>query len=428
MDWAKAANHSRVNSSSDSSSSFSSSCCNSSHLPLSPSLFSVSSFSGFDLLFRLKLLFIPLYAAVVLIACTGNLLLLFLIWHNKKRHNTTNFLIGNLALVDLVMCVFCVPMMASYAFDRRGWVFGPRMCHFVTVMQSTAVHAAVLSLMAIAVDRYVVVAYPIRKRAGCQFCWCLVVLIWLSSLGLSSPTAVHTVYLDLDTTGLEMAVCEEFWDGQEQGRLVYSCFILFFSYFVPLAAVSISYCAISYHLKRRTTSRLTACPELRCARATWSRRRRKTFRLLLVSVLCFAFSWLPLQVNVTSHTCTVFKSDDVIQTTTTSALQVVNLIRDLDTDFSILGKNYINVIQVLAHLLAMSSACYNPFIYASLHNKFLSYLCLHPLSRRRRKGRGRAQRSSSTLMASHRMLRPHRSTFEADSPGVVDVVPRESYT
>jgi len=300
MDWEKVLNQSRVNSSdsaSDSSSSFLSSCSNSTHLIFSPTLLSAPSFTGLDLLFSLKLLFIPLYSAVVLIACAGNLLLLFLIWRNKKRYNTTNFLISNLALVDLVMCLFCVPLTASYAFNRRGWVFGYHMCHFVTVMQSAAVYAAVLSLMAIAVDRYVVVAYPIRKRAGCQFCGGLVVLIWLSSLALSTPIAQHTVYLDLHAAGLEMTVCEEFWDGQEQGRLIYSCFSLFFSYFVPLAAVSISYCAISYHLKKRTTSGLIACPQLRSARAAWSRRRRKTFCLLLVSVLCFAFSWLPLQVH-----------------------------------------------------------------------------------------------------------------------------------
>ncbi|XP_047201748.1 prolactin releasing hormone 2 receptor [Girardinichthys multiradiatus] len=402
MDWEKGLNQSRVNSSapaSDSASSFSSSCCNSSHLHFHNSLFPVPAFSGFDLLFNLKLLFIPLYSAVVLIACSGNLLLLFLIWYKKKRHNTTNFLISNLALVDLVMCIFCVPLTASYAFDRRGWVFGYHMCHFVTVMQSTAVYAAVLSLMAIAVDRYIVVAYPIRKRAGCQFCWGLVTLIWLSSLALSTPTALHTVYLDLHTAGLEMAVCEEFWDGQEQGRLIYSCFILFFSYFVPLGAVSISYCAISYQLKQRTTSGLTACPQLRCSRAAWSRRRRKTFCLLLVSVLCFAFSWLPLQV--------------------------VNLIHDLDTDFTILGKTYINVIQVSAHLLAMSSACYNPFIYASLHNKFLSYLCLNPRTRGRGKEKHGGQ-GSSILTTSQRMPRLNTFTTVADLPAVVlnDLVPK----
>uniref|UniRef100_A0A673C2F2 Prolactin releasing hormone receptor n=1 Tax=Sphaeramia orbicularis TaxID=375764 RepID=A0A673C2F2_9TELE len=359
MDWASVYNSSTPESLSDSSPF---SCCNASLPVFSASSFSPPPFSGLDLLFDLKLLFIPLYSAVVLVACSGNVLLLFLIWHNNKRHNTTNFLISNLALVDLVMCIFCVPLTASYAFDKRGWIFGAHMCHFVSVMQSAAVYAAVLSLMAIAVDRYVVVAYPIRKRAGCQFCWGLVVLIWLSSLALSTPTALHTVYLDLRTTGMQMAVCEEFWDGQEQGRIIYSCFILFFSYFVPLAAVSISYCAISHQLKQRTALGLTACPQLRCARAAWSRRRRKTFYLLLVSVLCFAFSWLPLQV--------------------------VNLIRDLDTDFSILGKNYVNVIQVSSHLFAMSSACYNPFIYASLHDKFLSYMCpTNFLSRRRGKGK-----------------------------------------
>ncbi|XP_047467496.1 prolactin releasing hormone 2 receptor [Mugil cephalus] len=399
MDLWKPQNQSRSNSSTPASPT----CCNSSHPVYSTSPLSSPSFSGLDLLFNLRLLFIPLYSAVVLIACTGNLLLLFLIWHNKKRHNTTNFLISNLALVDLVMCIFCVPLTAAYAFDKRGWVFGYHMCHFVSVMQSAAVYAAVLSLMAIAVDRYVVVAYPIRRRAGCQFCWGLVVMIWLSSLALSTPTALHTVYLDLRAAGLQMAVCEEFWDGQERERLVYSCFILFFSYFVPLAAVSISYCAISYRLKQKTTLSLTACPELRSARGVWSRRRKKTFCLLLVSVVCFAFSWLPLQV--------------------------VNLIRDLDTDFSILGKNYVNVIQVSSHLFAMSSACYNPFIYASLHDKFLSYLCHSFLSRGRGKGKDRAQ-VSSILTMSQRAPRLHTSTIVADLPGavIINMAHHENYT
>ncbi|KAL6105606.1 prlhr [Pungitius sinensis] len=416
MDWEKSLNRSRVNSStaasssspitSDFSSSFSSSsstssslsCCNSSHLLFSTS--PVPSFSGLDLLFHLKPVFIPLYSVVALVACSGNLLLLFLMWHNKKRHNTTNFLVGNLALVDLVMSVFCVPLTASYAFDRRGWVFGAHLCHFVTVMQSAAVYAACLSLTAIAVDRYVVVAYPIRKRAGGQFCWGLVVAIWLCSLALSAPTALHTVHLDLRAAGLQMAVCEEFWDGQERGRLIYSCFILLFSYFVPLAAVSVSYCAISYQLRRRTTSGLTACEELRSEGPAWSRRRRKTFYLLLASVLCFAFSWLPLQV--------------------------VNLIHDLDTDFSILGKDYINIIQVSTHLLAMSSACYNPFIYASFHQKILTYLCGSLILRNGRTGKDEGRRSNTLTMA-HRVQRHRASNVAADSTPAIGAIPQDIY-
>lgn len=109
--------------------------------------------------------------------------------------------------------------------------------------------------------------------------------------------------------------------------------------------------------------------------------------------------------------------------------QVVNLIRDLDTDFSILGKNYVNIIQVSTHLLAMSSACYNPFIYASLHDKFLSYLCRNFLSRRRRKGKDRAQ-LSSILTVSHRVQRLPTSTTMADLSGAVvnNVIPQDNYT
>ncbi|XP_048831670.1 prolactin releasing hormone 2 receptor [Brienomyrus brachyistius] len=360
------------------------------NISTAPSISSSSSFTGLDLLFDLKPLFIPLYAMLVIVACCGNLLLLLLIVFNKKLHSTTNFLIGNLALADLVMCLFCVPLTAAYAFDLRGWVFGRLMCHFVTLMQVATVFVAVLSLTAIAVDRYVVVAYPIRRRLGRRFCWSLVVGIWVCALALSVPTGLHTGYLDLSEAGHHMAICEEFWQGQERGRLIYSCAVLLLSYFVPLAAVSVSYCAISHHLRRRSMPGAVAAS----SREKWGRKKRKTFQLLLVSVLCFAFSWLPLQV--------------------------VNLIRDLDPDFSILGKNHINVIQVSCHLLAMSSACYNPFIYASLHDKFRSYLGRHLFPPRRlRQGR-------SSFTPSHRIQRLHTSSTLADFPMVVEKLPLEA--
>lgn len=352
---------------------------------------SPSSFTGLQLLMELKPFFIPLYAMLVLVAFSGNLLLLILIGLNKKLHSTTNFLIGNLALVDLVMCLFCVPLTAFYAFDERGWVFGQFMCHFVTLMQTAAVFAAVLSLTAIAVDRYIVVAYPIRRRGGRSFCALLVFSIWLCALAMSTPTALHTVYLDLSAAGHEMVICEEFWTGQELSRLIYSCFFLLLSYFVPLAAVSISYCAISCHLRQRATPRLMAATPSN--QENWGRRRRKTFRLLLVSVLSFAFSWLPLQV--------------------------VNLIRDLDTDFVILNKNHINVIQVSCHLIAMSSACYNPFIYASLHNKFLLYLCQKIFQRRR------PHHTQSSLTTSSRIIRVHTSSTLVDIPMAISKISQD---
>lgn len=114
-------------------------------------------FIGMELLLRFKPLFMPLYCVVVIVAGVGNSFLLACILADKKFHNATNFFIGNLAAGDLLMCLSCVPLTVSYAFDSHGWAFGRPLCHLVPLLQCATVFASVLSLTAIAVDRYIVV-------------------------------------------------------------------------------------------------------------------------------------------------------------------------------------------------------------------------------------------------------------------------------
>ncbi|KAJ0022082.1 hypothetical protein NQD34_009572 [Periophthalmus magnuspinnatus] len=305
-------------------------------------------FIGMELLLHFKPLFLPLYCLVVVVAGVGNSFLLACILTDKKLHNATNFFIGNLAAGDLLMCLSCVPLTASYAFASHGWAFGRALCHLVPLLQCATVFASVLSLTAIAVDRYVVVAHPVRKRISACGCGAVTLGIWLLSLILAAPPSFYTRYLDWRPDGIDLVVCEEFWPKNGNLRLLYSCFILIASYMIPLLSVSVSYCAITVSLKRY------AVPgEPAHSQQMWSQRRKKTFSLLVASVLAFALCWLPLQV--------------------------LNLLLDLDPDFQIIGKRYINVLQVCCHLVAMSSACYNPFIYASLHSKvrmhLRGYLC-----------------------------------------------------
>lgn len=114
-------------------------------------------FIGIELLQQYKPLFLPLYCLVVVVAVVGNSFLLACILADKKLHNATNFFIGNLAAGDLLMCLTCVPLTVSYAFDSHGWAFGRPFCHLVPLLQCATVFASVLSLTAIAVDRYIVV-------------------------------------------------------------------------------------------------------------------------------------------------------------------------------------------------------------------------------------------------------------------------------
>lgn len=214
------------------------------------------------------------------------------------------------------------------------------------LLQGATVFASVLSLTAIAMDRYVVVAYPVRRRISMCGCSAVAVGIWVLALALAAPPALQVRLVDLRPSGVDFLVCEEFWEA-ERLRLLYSCFILLASYMIPLLAVSVSYCAITLHLRRHALP-CEPCQPGQQQQHRWSQRRRRTFSLLVASVLAFALCWLPLQV--------------------------LNLMVDLDGDFRFVDKHYLNVLQVSCHLVAMSSACYNPFIYASLHSKLRLHL------------------------------------------------------
>uniref|UniRef100_S4RUL8 Prolactin releasing hormone receptor 5 n=1 Tax=Petromyzon marinus TaxID=7757 RepID=S4RUL8_PETMA len=295
-------------------------------------------FEGFLVLLSLKQIFIPLYALLTLVGVSGNLLLILVIARTKRLHNATNFLLGNLALSDLLVCLTCVPISAAFAFEPRGWVYGALLCYLVALLQPATVHVSVLSLTAIALDRYVVVAYPIRRRVAVRSCALTAGFIWIASAALACPAALNTVYIDFRTE--EPQVCEELWTGLEDQRLAYSCAMMIVSYLLPLLAVSASYCAISLTLRGRVPPGGAHCTVN--ARRTWHQKRRKTFRLLVMSVGTFALCWLPLQLvylfRLKDPTCT--------------------------------PNEHFYVIQLCCHWVAMSSTCWNPFIYASLHHKF----------------------------------------------------------
>lgn len=127
-------------------------------------------------------------------------------------------------------------------------------------------------------------------------CGAVTLGVWLLSLTLAAPPSLYTRYLDLRPSGIDLVVCEEFWPNSGNLRLLYSCFILIASYMIPLLSVSVSYCAITVSLKRYTVPGEPSNSQQR-----WSRRRRKTFSLLVASVLAFALCWLPLQVSLRSR-------------------------------------------------------------------------------------------------------------------------------
>ena len=64
------------------------------------------------------------FSMVVLVGFVGNLLVVLVVAFNKQMRNTTNLLIMNLAVADLLFIMFCVPCSATAYARPHNWPLG----------------------------------------------------------------------------------------------------------------------------------------------------------------------------------------------------------------------------------------------------------------------------------------------------------------
>lgn len=107
------------------------------------------------------------FMVIILVGFVGNTIVLFVIVSNRQLHDrwvhcpahppcSTNVLICNLALADLLFLTFCVPLTAySYIFM---WDFSERVCYWMVTLQYATCYVSVWTLVLLAYDRFLVSA------------------------------------------------------------------------------------------------------------------------------------------------------------------------------------------------------------------------------------------------------------------------------
>lgn len=78
--------------------------------------------------------------------------------------STTNLLIINLAVADLLFVIFCVPFTAT-DYILPMWPFGDLWCKFVQYMIVVTCHASVYTLVLMSLDRFLAVVHPITSMS-----------------------------------------------------------------------------------------------------------------------------------------------------------------------------------------------------------------------------------------------------------------------
>jgi hypothetical protein len=105
-----------------------------------------------------------IFGIIAIVGFFGNALVVVVVIANSQMRSTTNLLIINLALADLLFIVFCVPFTASdYALPF--WPYGDVWCKIVQYLVIVTAYASVYTLVLMSLDRYLAVVHPFTSKS-----------------------------------------------------------------------------------------------------------------------------------------------------------------------------------------------------------------------------------------------------------------------
>ncbi|XP_058797850.1 allatostatin-A receptor-like [Phymastichus coffea] len=277
---------------------------------------------------------VPIFFGLIcVLSVIGNSLVIVIVASNASMRSTTNILIINLAVADLLFAVFCIPFTAT-DYVLPYWIFGDVWCRIVQYLIIVTACASVYTLVLMSLDRYLAVVHPIASMSmRTEGRACIAVgIIWIVILTSSIPVLfIHGEYDEplspCDTTSTSQAYCRILPDANWP---LFQATFFGASYVVPLTLISVLYFLMLIRLWKGTRT------------SVGSRRgRKRVTRLVLVVVGVFALCWLPIQVIL--------------------LLKSMGLYTMISSTVAL---------QILSHILAYMNSCINPILYAFLSENF----------------------------------------------------------
>ncbi|XP_075369627.1 G-protein coupled receptor 83-like [Mycteria americana] len=286
-----------------------------------------------------KALLIVAYSVIIIMSLFGNMLVCHVVLKNKRMHSATSLFIVNLAVSDIMITLLNTPF-TLVRFVNSTWIFGKAMCHISRFVQYCSLHVSTLTLTAIALDRHQVILNPLKQRMSRTKGALSISVIWLMASCFSLP---HAIYQKLFQYNYREATVRSLClpDFPEPAELVWkyldlSTFLLL--YLLPLLIITVTYTRLAKKLWLRNAIGDVTTQQY----ITHHKNKKKSIKMLMLVVVVFAVCWFPLNCYVVL--------------------------------ISSLGIKTKNSLYFALHWFAMSSTCYNPFIYCWLNESFRSEL------------------------------------------------------
>ncbi|CAB3407699.1 unnamed protein product [Caenorhabditis bovis] len=284
--------------------------------------------------------FVFILGVMMIVGVFGNLLVVSAVATNRTMRNPLNLVLMNLAVADLLILVFCLPLTVINDVTKTFW-FSTVFCKSVLFIQNTSVYVSIMSLVFITFERWRAITYPLKpallktRRA--------IPALWLAAMLFSSPEPftlqlLPAVFARPNFTTTWGTQCKETWSHTFQRN--YQLAQALFSYLLPLIVISLLCVHMVWTLRKSSTALSVTNRQ--------PNSRKKAVRMLGAVVFMFALSSLPV------HLYNIALSYNLLQASATEEIDV----------------NLIAIRKLLPRVFSYSSSCLNPILYSFLSGRF----------------------------------------------------------
>ncbi|XP_010875319.1 opsin 4xb isoform X2 [Esox lucius] len=286
---------------------------------------------------------------------TGNALVMFAFWSNKKLRNLPNYFIMNQAVSDFLMAFTQTPFFFINCLYKE-WSFGENGCKMYAFCGALFGLTSMINLLAMSIDRYLAITQPLKAlgRSSKRRTSLAIAMVWLYSFAWSlAPLVGWSSYIP---EGL-MTSCTWDYVTSTYANQSYTMMLCCFTFFIPLGVIL--YCYLCMFLAIRTAGREVETLGTQMRKSTLLQHKTirnewKLAKIAFVVIVVYVLSWSPYA-----------------------------------TVCMISWAGYANILspysKAVPAVIAKASTIYNPFIYAIIHKKYRATLaekvpCLRCLS------------------------------------------------
>ncbi|KAF7207692.1 adenosine receptor A1 [Nothobranchius furzeri] len=241
--------------------------------------------------------YISIETAIAVASALGNILVVLVVCMNRALHNATFCFIVSLAVADIAVGVLVIPL--AIVIDM-GFKTPCYTCLFLSCLLLSITQSSILSLLAIAIDRFLRIKIPTRYniimtpgRASVAICLC-----W--TLSFLSGLVPMTGWNNLNHGNISCSseiVCSFL-------NVIGIDYMVYFNFFgwvvVPLTIMILLYGEIFRVIRKQLNRRAEAT----CDGQKYYRKELKLAKSLALVVFLFIICWLPLHImNCISFFC-----------------------------------------------------------------------------------------------------------------------------